>query len=90
VQEHQPRVRCVKRPLDFVLPRDHSGAVQLVNGGSNAVAACENMMEATAMFRPSDWQPYDSMSFNSGCYDAIRDNGDPVKNADGVPVPGYN
>jgi hypothetical protein len=29
----------------------HSGAVQLVNGGSNAVAACENMMEATAMFR---------------------------------------
>jgi hypothetical protein len=30
------------------------------------------------------------MSFNSGCYEAIRDNGDPVKNADGVPVPGYN
>jgi hypothetical protein len=44
----------------------HSGAVQMVNGGSNAVWACENLLEASAMFQPSDWQPYDTMSFNSG------------------------
>jgi hypothetical protein len=62
----------------------------MVNGGSNAVWACENLLEASAMFQPSDWQPYDTMSFNSGCYTAIHDSGDPVKNADGVAVPGFS
>jgi hypothetical protein len=31
----------------------------------------------------NDSRTYDSMSFNSGCYDAIRDNGDPVNNQAG-------
>ena len=62
----------------------------MVKGGVNAVAACENLLLASAMFVPEDWQPYDTMSFNSGCYAAIRDSGDSVTNANGDPVPGFN
>jgi hypothetical protein len=40
------------------------------------------------MFQPKDWQPYDTPSFNSGCYAAIRDSGDPVQDINGNPVPG--
>jgi hypothetical protein len=36
-----------------------------------------------------DFPKYDTMSFNSGCYGAIRANG-PVKNKDGDPIPGVN
>lgn len=35
----------------------HSGAPTMVKGGVNAVAACENLLLASAMFVPEDWQP---------------------------------
>lgn len=39
---------------------------------------------------PEGFQNYDTMSFNSGCYAAIHDSGNSVKNTDGVPVSGFN
>jgi hypothetical protein len=40
------------------------------------------------VFMSKDFPSYDSMSFNSGCYDAIRANGGSVTNANGDPIPG--
>jgi hypothetical protein len=37
----------------------------------------------------NDSRTYDTMSFNSGCYDAIHHQGDPATNQDLYPVPGY-
>ena len=35
-------------------------------------------------------QHYDLMSFNSGCYQSIKDGGGLVRNANGDPIPGFN
>ena len=69
----------------------HSAGPSLVKQGSTATAACQDALIAAQadLSMAHDLRTYDSMSFNSGCYDAIRADGDPVTNAGGAPVPGY-
>lgn len=67
----------------------NSGGPALVAQGVFATAACQQALEAAYLFVPAGFQNYDNSSFNSGCYTAIHDSGNPVKNADGVAVPGF-
>jgi hypothetical protein len=68
----------------------HSAGPALVKQGLPATSACQQALEAAYVFMAKDFPSYDSMSFNSGCYTAIHDNGDPVKNDSGGPVPGFS
>jgi hypothetical protein len=68
----------------------HSAGPSLVAQGVFATAACEQALEAAYLLVSKDFQNYDTQSFNTGCYTAIHDSGDPVKNANGDPVPGFN
>ena len=62
----------------------------LVARGMSATKACEDALLSDYSFEPSTFQRYDTMSFNSGCYTAIRDHGLSVKNDSGGPVPDFS
>jgi hypothetical protein len=68
----------------------HSAGDSLVRQGLAATQACEQALQASRLFQTASQQSYDTMSFNSGCYQSIKDKGDPVNNDTGGPIPGFN
>jgi hypothetical protein len=61
-----------------------------VRQGLSATSACQEAVEDSYLFVPIEFQNYDTMSFNGGCYSAIRDNGLPVRADTGGLVHGFN